>query len=893
MVRIRSNRWYSGENQKELRRTAPSNSSGTRRLVSMVFLLVLVLVLMSKVSDPKNMRQIFESLGIPLEQQVVATSDPQPGSGDSPSQAGTALPNSTRHPTRLHADTPWDKTCADLIPRLLDNASPGQIDQLAEYWFATVSPSKPGDKAPVPLSLDSLNLIEQLRETLDDNSGGDNLWSELLTQFGSRWQAVIEEANQFHRGEIVDSAFQAKLPLDEFHQRLSDQLDRRMLDNLRDGSPWRTGEIVSFGRLLQRGKNFQFGLSDPPLVNTQQLEGDFLKLRGSWVRYRATVRMIEQVDREQPLVNQANYSVMWVRGFDGSTQPIPVYTTSSIVNQLQRSLSPQSYPEVEIIGLVSKKLAYGSAAGVEVSPTLFAGSIIQFATALAENKVPQDGLAARQIVITGFAGLVLSLIAIVFVWKQLRPSSRNRTQQGTLTLPVGLGFMLFCWAVDTEAVCAQEPPWKSSSAAEQVKSQIVQQRLQSAFDEQRLQQIQQLLQGGDTSIPDAILQTLFALNQVGWDRVWQAGNKIKLSANYELKPVELVGWAWSVQSLALSPQQQDWFSAQPTKNIYRIQMQTAPSKDQQPPELISVFCREVPRNWQESVQLKQPAQFRCFSFSNTPDPGNEGLPQFYLAERAIWKLSDADLLRTAEFHPQIPQYWLQLARSGWDLAWFDLLAANNQKRLSQEETEPLLKLLEMAKPTGESSTPIEPLTKPIDAMSKPIEHLLSSIAWQVRLVSGSIVDLSRPGESIRYYQFDGFVKIPNQTINYSIPDTAQSLSFKNEFPVTILTRHDGEFVPLDKLRAGAKTWQIGKTVKVQGRFMRLWSYESQRLSTTGSTSRQVAPLIVASTLTPISALPEVSQTSIWSVAVLGCAMLFIMAWVLKDFIKKSSRPIRR
>ena len=36
------------------------------------------------------------------------------------------------------------------------------------------------------------------------------------------------------------------------------------------------------------------------------------------------------------------------------------------------------WPEIEVLALVGKRLAYGSAAGVQVAPTLFAGSIIQF-----------------------------------------------------------------------------------------------------------------------------------------------------------------------------------------------------------------------------------------------------------------------------------------------------------------------------------------------------------------------------------------------------------------------------------------------------------------------------------------------------------------------------------
>jgi hypothetical protein len=895
MVRIRSDRWYSGENQKETRRIAPSNSNGTRRLISLFFLLALVLVLMAKVSDPKNMRQIFEALGIPLEQQVIATTHPQPEAAgeNQPGSGNSAVASMAEQSAGTHLDTPWHKTCADLIPQLLNKASPQQIDQLAEYWFSTAPTPVAAGKASPPLTIESTSLIQQLKEKLDPSSTAHQLWSDLLTQFDARWQAVMVDVKHFHQGEASEISIspQARTPIDEFHDCLSGELDRILLANLRDGSPWNSTETVAFGRLLQRGKNFQFGSVDPPLVATKQLDGDFLKLRGSWVRFRATVRLIESIDREQPLVGQSSYSVLWLRGFDGSTQPIAVYTTSFLVNQLKGSVSPQNFPEIEIIGLVGKKLAYASAAGVEVTPTLFAGSIVQFAPDLAEQLSPKENSISRQIGIAGLAALVFSLIAVVFVWKRLRTKNSTRHRRGSLNFSIGL---IAASLLGSSTGWSQDPPWKSSPLADEVKVQVVQQRLQSAFDEQQIQQIQQFIDGNETSIPDAILRAMFALNQVGWDSTWQTGRAIELADDYELKPVKLAGWAWAVQVLTLASPQQQWFSAQPVKSIYRIQIQPAAAKDQQPPELVSVFCRDVPKLWRESAQLKQPIQLNCYSFTRSPGENTPtSKPQFYFAERVSWIMSDADVLQAADVHPTVPADWLTLAKLGWDLAWFDILAANNQKRLSIAETGPLLKLLEITLSTADKASSPMTTVQPIDSMKKPLEHLVAPIDWQVRLVSGSIVELATDSAKVKYYQLDGFVKIPNQTVNYTIPDTGQSITFENEFPVTIVTRSDQEFVPLDKLSAGDQTWQIGKTARVQGRFLRLWSYHSQRLSTRDASNRQVAPLVVASQLTEVNALPEVSQKSLWSVVLLGCAMLSVMFWVLRNFAKKSTRPLRR
>jgi hypothetical protein len=349
--------------------------------------------------------------------------------------------------------------------------------------------------------------------------------------------------------------------------------------------------------------------------------------------------------------------------------------------------------------------------------------------------------------------------------------------------------------------------------------------------------------------------------------------------------------------LKLSPKQSDWFSTQPARDIYRIHVQPNSAKDQQPPQLISVFCREVPSLWKNSAQLKQPIQLRCFSFRRTTAAEQEANPEamFYLAERVSWKLSPSDLEESAELHPTIPDRWVELAKVGWDLSWFDTLAANNQKRLSNDEAEPLLKMLQITKAEGNHQPAANMMVSAIDSMKKPVDNLAAAIDWQIRLVSGSVVDITRDGVESKYYQLDGFAKIPNQTVNYTIPDTGQSITFTNEFPVTIVTLFDEQYVPLDRLEAGEKSWQIGKTVQVQGRFLRLWSYESQRLSSpqSQSQSRQVAPLVVAGHLREANLLPEVSRTSLWSVALMGCAMLSVMVWVLSNFFKKSTRSTGR
>ncbi len=63
-MRLARDRWYSQEGQKQLRQRARQESSGTRRVISLVLLLALVLVLMRQLSDPRKFEPAFQAIGL-------------------------------------------------------------------------------------------------------------------------------------------------------------------------------------------------------------------------------------------------------------------------------------------------------------------------------------------------------------------------------------------------------------------------------------------------------------------------------------------------------------------------------------------------------------------------------------------------------------------------------------------------------------------------------------------------------------------------------------------------------------------------------------------------------------------------------------------------------------
>ncbi len=149
---------------------------------------------------------------------------------------------------------------------------------------------------------------------------------------------------------------------------------------MRDATPWTQKETIPFLRMLQRGKSpSDLQSESAPLLSTLQLEAQPETYRGQAVRFRGQVRQVEYVPRAANAFGIEGYWSLWLRGEDGSAQPVAVYSTHPICKQLDLAIQQGQLPDVEVLGAVGKRLAYAAQVGVEVAPTLFAASILQFA----------------------------------------------------------------------------------------------------------------------------------------------------------------------------------------------------------------------------------------------------------------------------------------------------------------------------------------------------------------------------------------------------------------------------------------------------------------------------------------------------------------------------------
>jgi hypothetical protein len=933
MVRLKSNRWYSNENQRRLGRRVESDTSGRRRLISLIFLLALVILLMQKASDPRNVRNAFEALGVPLDRKPIASTKVDSDPGIEPLRSGERPVGERQSPVVSAGDQAlWRATCDDLITRQLGGLTSEQTAALAEYWFN--QGESPSDSRP-PLDAwfeSGREMVAQLQMKMEQSTEQHEDWLRNLQRFQEQWNLLDRAYRQSADGELPAATFRRELdPV--FQHLVTQRLDQVLLQSLRDGSPWSGVERVVFWRLLQRGIAEE--LSDPaeiPLIPARQLDRSSSRYRGDWIRFQGSVRRVDRIQRSHPILNHGHYWVMWLRGADGSSQPVAVYSAHQLAEQLRSEVDQGRFPDVEIVGLVGKRLAYASQDGVQIAPTLFAGSIVQFAPERLAVERPGTAWLAWQIGTAGVAAVAISLLLLFPAWQRLRktPVSKRLSRSGGL----GIGLLVAtAWQVSPTQAEQLTPPWSEQKSLPATPERIVEMRLAESFTEQELRNLVEFQTHLRAPVPAEIVKVMHSLEQVGWLRLWLSGQPMRVGDALQLVPIDIQAWAHSVQSFRLSEEQSEWFSVQPQSSISLLEIRatntiplegtngapppvesaSSPGGSGQP---LQVFCLRIPQQWSGQPALQQPVRIRGFALRVL---NSEAMPEQTPEQSTIciftdgpgWVFPQETSTEIDSLVPQISDRWYRLAKSGWDLSWLDLLAEQNQKPLAPEETLPLINLLRLG--LNQANALETDSIEPIEVLRSPIENIAAPIDWKVRLVTGTLVQLdgqqnpqlkllwreqqSSDKATVGYYQFDGFVKLPGHRINYLTADQRQNILFEGEYPITVLIHEDSPLVDRSFLQdrsglTGGTSWEIGRTARVSGRFFRMWSYRSQRLSGRSGDERQVAPLLIASSIRPASPDPVARSPVGWFGYALTGGVTLIMIGILLLAFSDASRKRR-
>lgn len=965
MVRLRSDRWYSADGQHRSRGLVGNHTSNSRRLISLCFLLGLVILLMQRASDPAHVRNFFSALGVPLEEESpiesvdfgdqvrVVTRDDSPSS--TIGSRSVLIENRDPADSRISSQSRWQTTCGDLVTRLLDESTSEQQRELAEVWFAIVAKrmtllaqsgrsseemeinssavSRTTAEGKSDSSPELLALKNSTLKTLADLTGrfgksdeprdrsstvaGEDDWSEQLTRFVDQWRAfwqVVEgHSDASESGELL-----ARLDPD-FRAALEEHLDATLLDGLRDASPWTADESACFWRLMAKTTQMdESTLAGADLISTQQLQSEMDFYRGTPIRFRGSLRQLEYTDRSRPEYAIEGYWVAWLRGSDDSVQPVAVYgLDKSFARWSTVDLSGPDYPELEILALPAKKMAYASQQGVEIAPTLFAVAVGKLSRQSAADSAWNAGMGNADIEEVGqdfmFAallGLLLAgfiLVPVLLSWHRspvVRPRgvfkpkdvsrSRSREEDSSGDAPnMSLGWILLFASLSStvspsivyaqEPVADQEPssrpPWATGEDPESRRAELLQERLASLFDAEQLNRTLAFLKGDTQEISDDSLKMLRVLQQMQWPNFHSNQSFDVASEKVRVESFAVEGYVVSAEAVELTRNQQDWFQLNKQSRVYRLVIETS-----EPSQSISVLCVDVPNLWIDALQLKQYVSLRGHAVVLEADS-----IALVFAESPQWLLPAESEM--SELAPTLPAHWLPLGKLGWDLARIDRLVANEQKALQKDESEGLLELLRfvelISNPTDASLAPLEAMGKPGSSFARPIH-------WQVRLVNGSVVPLESLQErkilgQDYYIQFDGFVQIGNQRVRYRVGD--EDIAFEREFPITIITRSTDRFVPHEELSSGVQAWEIGQYAEVDGLFYRLWSYQSELMQQKGNNARQVAPLVIASNLK--ASVPPLTRATAGEIGWFGYALCLATLVILAAVLVIASRNMRR
>ncbi len=886
MVRLRRDRWYSADGQGRSRAVVGTRVSGTRRLISLCFLLALVIFLMNKAADPRHVSRAFRALGVPLETASGANRAEIAANG----AASTKLPASR-----------WLITCQDLVPQLLDEASNASILALGSAWFTEVAVADDDLRTLRSLRQESFAGLELLGNQL---SAQDEVWRDELARFQQEWKTLwarqlLPEA--LPSGTAPEEVGQ-ELVSTELASSLTAYLDRRLTLSMKNAKPWTSSEKLGFWRLLQRGQgrgraNSADQMGRPaPAISTLQLESEAEVYQATNIRFRGSVRRVEAVPRQHPGFDIDGYWLIWVRGADDSTQPVAIYTTNHQAEQFAERLKQNQteFPEIEVLGVVGKRLAYNSAAGIQVAPTIFA-------TRLAEQRitslpaVAEPARMEKDLPRALGLGALLAVAVLLPIWAGWRHSSKSaRARPGT-------GKRVWClWALvmlgNQPAVMAQDnrSPWAATGDADQQRRQLLEARLQDLWKPSILTSWQGYFANQQENIPDSALQLMNVLRQMQFSKLQPAleDAPIRLPTG-QLEFVRLSGVVRFAMPVQLSADQQEWFRRDDDDSLFQVNLEpwTPDAPDGQP---IPVLCRQIPAAWTSASQLKQPARVDGILIRD-PDSSTVCL----LADAVDWVVP-AD--KMDDWTPALtsPQRWL--AGLGCNLRWLDLLRRHHQQPLSEEESTAFYTFLRQLDPqstTDAQFTSAATITEPMQVLARQKAFLGQPIRWRVRLVTGSQVRVPHQQDqdvlgSDHYYQFDGMVDIGQQRIRYEIARGDDLVRFEREFPITVVMKQlDAKFAPASAAGPGQRSWEVGQWAEVEGCFFRMWSYQSELIAGRNPDARQAAPLIVARRLTPttVRLSRSASHEIGWFGVALAAATIIILGSML--FLVFQKEPRRR
>ena len=813
--------------------------------------------MIQQVSDPKKVGKVAGAVGL-LPQSTQNNATRNNATQNNATQSNPASPSNPSGASSVPApqsplDLPSSQVPDGLSPAVeaLGLASPDPDVERQSHVLEVLLKNLP-DEVKATLADRLFGIIDQRAPKSSDPTGSDRqaglkLWSSDAQRSIVRWIDLSDSTTADHamltalresleRWTQLEPLASPPESLAGFQRSLQLAMDRALMSDLADNTPWKTTERLALARLLVRASDLsrQFNTSiridAVPSIAIPQLLSQTDTLRGRCFRTLGTIGRIDQPSSmELADGRKLNYSVFWLRPEDLSDQPINVYVPEGVAAARELQVGDS----LQVAGLIAKRRAYASKRGGEIAPVLIATGLL-----LDDASEPQGPSLANNRQSLGIskelARLRNPIPWIPPVDRQIPLDLVERALSGHL------GKIPFGSSETNDVDSLARNPSVLASLATVLK-------FQNEID---------TVVSGDNSAMLAFAPDPLEFQGQGLLGAWH-GQVIE-ARTIRIDPNLMPGLGW--------------------KEVYALKL--APN--------LQVIAKDVPALWLSASELNQPICVQGLGLismekENQPQGENPHVPQVVVASRVAWQshrstTGPSTAQEASGLQPELSAGWSALLRSHWDLASCDAIELLQGQSLTSKDTRPFYTLLAASNEPQSQETQARAYsvmewirrTESMKSTKSLVREQQRSVAEridarvQIRRIQRVDVRNAQSQAwlgSNHYYQLDGLADIGPSRIEVKYGKDYEPIAYEREFPITLVATKlpawllsdpatlvsssdlSQETIDLDS--ASSIAWTTKIRVDVSGYAYRIWRFRTPQVSAvTQDTGYQQAPMLV-------------------------------------------------
>ena len=818
--------------------------------------------MIQQVSDPKKVGKVAGAVGLlPQSTQNNATQNNATQNNATQNNATQSNPASPSNPSGASSvpapqsptDLPSKQVPDGLCPAVeaLGLASPDPDVERQSQVLEVLLKNLP-DEVKATLADRLFGIIDQRAPKSSDPTGSDRqaglkLWSSDAQRSIVRWIDLSDSTTADHamltalresleRWTQLEPLASPPESLAGFQRSLQLAMDRALMSDLADNTPWKTTERLALARLLVRASDLspQFDTSiridAVPTIAIPQLLSQTDTLRGRCFRTLGTIGRIDQPSSmELADGRKLNYSVFWLRPEDLSDQPINVYVPEGVAAARELQVGDS----LQVAGLIAKRRAYASKRGGEIAPVLIATGLL-----LDDASEPQGPSLANNRQSLGIskelARLRNPIPWIPPVDRQIPLDLVERALSGHL------GKIPFGSSETNDVDSLARNPSVLASLATVLK-------FQNEID---------TVVSGDNSAMLPVAPDPREFQGQGLLGAWH-GQVIE-ARTIRIDPNLMPGLGW--------------------KEVYALKL--APN--------LQVIAKDVPALWLSASELNQPICVQGLGLismekENQPQGENPHVPQVVVASRVAWQshrstTGPSTAQEASGLQPELSAGWSALLRSHWDLAFCDAIELLQGQSLTSKDTRPFYTLLAASNEAQSQETQARAYsvmewirrTESMKSTKSLVREQQRSVAEridarvQIRRIQRVDVRNAQSQAwlgSNHYFQLDGLADIGPSRIEVKYGKDYEPIAYEREFPITLVATKlpawllsdpatlvsssdlSQETIDLDS--ASSIAWTTKIRVDVSGYAYRIWRFRTPQVSAvTQDTGYQQAPMLV-------------------------------------------------